>query len=236
VQRARLARRRHPWVGLLAALAALIAIGWVLGAIAHDGITGDAAGRLDRSALRWFVAHREAWLTRSSRLVTEFGGSDVLVPVMTVVAIPLALRQRSVRVLAYFAATYAGAELLFRSVKQLTQEPRPPLRFAIGHYDGLAFPSGHATLATAMWGAAAVAAASLSRRRVCKAAAFAAAFLIALLIGLTRLYLGAHWLTDVLGGWILGAAWIAATTLVFTRARDGTCVRGRRCSAPRSRR
>jgi len=106
-----------------------------------------------------------------------------------------------------------------------------PAAQAIGHWIGYAFPSGHATKAAAVYGmlAALLAASTSSWGR--KVALWTAALLVAGLVGLTRLYLGAHWLTDVLGGLALGGAWLF---LVLTAARTVDELR-RQTTAKRSR-
>jgi undecaprenyl-diphosphatase len=198
-------------------LAARVAAGWAFGALTQDVIAGDDAARLDRPVLDWFVDHREPWLTSSLRGVTVLGSTGFLLPFLLVVGAVLWRTRRSAVPLAYLAAGYVGAELLFRVVKQLTRRPRPPSHLAVAHYGGYAFPSGHATLATAVWGAAAltIGATSTWHRRTGLAAAAA---VVALTIGVTRLYLGAHWLTDVLAGWALGAGWLAVVTLAIRSA------------------
>jgi len=127
------------------------------------------------------------------------------------------ITRRSTAPLVYLAASYLGAGVLFRIVKQLTHRARPPAHLAVAHYGGYAFPSGHATLSVAVWGAVALtigANATWPRRT----GLVAAAAVIAITIGVTRLYLGAHWLTDVLAGWALGAGWLAVTTLAIRSA------------------
>ena len=128
------------------------------------------------------------------------------------------LRRRTARPLITLGAAYIGAELLFQIVKVLTDRQRPAAEFAYRHYSGLAFPSGHATLTAAVFGALAalIAAASTSWRT--KVASWAAALFIAIVVGVSRLYLGAHWLTDVLGGWALGAMWLTAVLVIVRPA------------------
>jgi membrane-associated phospholipid phosphatase len=110
--------------------------------------------------------------------------------------------------------------VLSDTIKTLTHRARPPVTQAIGHWTGYAFPSGHTTRATATYGmlAALLAAATPSWGR--KVAGWTAALLLAGLVGLSRLYLGASWLTDVLGGLALGAAWLFVL-LTATRVVGG---------------
>jgi len=119
--------------------------------------------------------------------------------------------------LGLLGAALAGAWLLSTLTKQLTQRPRPPATQAIGHWAGFAFPSGHATSATAAYLRDARRPAGRRHPRWGrKVVWWVAAVVAAGLVGLSRLYLGANWLTDVLGGHALGAAWL---TGLLTLAR-----------------
>ena len=201
-------------LSLTLGLAALVAVGWAFGALTQDVIAGDDAARLDRPVLDWFVDHREPWLTTVLRGVTVLGSSGFLFPFVIAVGLVLWRTRRSPVPLGYLLSCYLGAELLFRIVKELARRPRPPAHLAVTNFGGFAFPSGHATLAVAVWGAAALtvgATATWTRRT----ALAAGAAVVALTVGVTRLYLGAHWLTDVLAGWALGAGWLVVATLVI---------------------
>ena len=172
--------------------------------------------RLDRSVLDWFVAHRNASLTHALDVITALGSTGVLVPLIVVVGFWWWRRRGTARSLLFLACTYLGAEVLFQSMKALTHRARPPRRLAVHQFVGYAFPSGHATLATAVWGAFAVVL-SCGRPPRTKVVVWAGAALVAVLVGVSRLYLGAHWLTDVGAGWATGALWLAIVVAVFRR-------------------
>lgn len=208
-------------LSLTVGLAALVAAGWAFGAIAQDVIAGDEATRLDRPVLNWFVDHREPWLTTVTRGVTALGSSAFVIPFALAVGVLLWRRRRSAAPLGYLAASYLGGEILFQLVKLLTHRPRPPAGLAVLYFTGYAFPSGHTTLATAVWGAAALTVGATTTWAR-KTALAAGATLIAITVGVTRLYLGAHWFTDILGGWALGAAWLTITTLAIRSAVSTT--------------
>jgi len=112
-----------------------------------------------------------------------------------------------------------GAVALYDIVKPLVGRPRPPSSIWIGHYSGAAFPSGHATAAVALYAALALIlsmGASYERR----ALVWSGAALVVLVVGASRVYLGAHWLTDVLGGYALGAAWVAVLVTIALIAKS----------------
>jgi undecaprenyl-diphosphatase len=133
-------------------------------------------------------------------------------------------RQRTWRPLVMMAAAFAGAAGLYDIVKPTVGRARPPAALQVGGPDkGFAFTSGHATQSIAFYGMLAVVLIiwfAPNRRLLI---AIGAAF-VTLVIGASRLYLGLHWLTDVLGGYALGLAWLSlvmvASLLVGQRARD----------------
>jgi membrane protein DedA with SNARE-associated domain/membrane-associated phospholipid phosphatase len=209
---------------LTASLLVLGAVGWAFSFVIR-GVAGGDATRVDTRVLDFFVHHREPWLTTMVKAVTALGSTQVLVPVAAVVGAVWWWRRRSWNGLLMMAGSYAGAALLFRWVQNVTDRPRPPAGLALDHFSGLAFPSGHTTQAVAVWGmvAALVALATTSWTR--KVVVWAAAALVAVTVGVSRLYLGAHWFTDVLGGWTLGALWLVA---LLTAVRTVASLRGAR--------
>ncbi len=170
---------------------------------------------LDQSLLRWFVDHREPWLTSVVRIVTTLGGSGLLIPLVLALGAWYWRRRQSLRPLALLGAAYTGAFVLSHTIKALVDRARPPALLAIGSYDSPSLPSGHATYAAAVWTMVAVVVAAGTTRRWPKVAVWVAAGAIIGTVGITRLYLAAHWLTDVVAGWAIGAVW----TLLVVRAR-----------------
>jgi membrane protein DedA with SNARE-associated domain len=225
-QLAFLVRRMQPGgalgLSLTASLIAIAGAGWAFGAVLQDVLARDDVALLDGWVQRFFVAGREPWLTPLVQAITELGNAAVLIGLIALAGLGWWTRTRSWRPLWLLASAYLGAEVLSDTVKDLTHRPRPPAAQAIGHLTGFAFPSGHATKATAVYGmlAALLAAATSSWAR--KVALWTAALLVAGLVGLSRLYLGAHWLTDVLGGFALGGVWLFA---VLTAVRTVDALR-----------
>jgi membrane-associated phospholipid phosphatase len=107
----------------------------------------------------------------------------------------------------------AGAAASYTLIKVAVGRPRPPPAIWIGHFAGAAFPSGHATQSVACYATLAVILGARRSARA-KAALWTAAVLIALIVGASRIYLGAHWLTDVLGGCALGTLLVAVIVIV----------------------
>lgn len=140
------------------------------------------------------------------RDVTALGGTTIvtMVTILGILAFAFHRRYRH-------AAVMAGAVLLAwlssDITKMLFDRPRPDL---VPHgayvYSG-SFPSGHSTLATATYLTLAMLVASLEPRRRTKALAYGLAGIVLVGVGLSRVYLGVHWPSDVLAGWCLGSAW-----------------------------
>jgi undecaprenyl-diphosphatase len=196
------------FTSLLAALSVglfvLIAYWTVVG-----GDPGPTAG--DRWALDLCNDIRATWLNDVTKAFTNLGSGAVTWPLAALAAIWLALRRRWME----FWALVAGMILIIvmvHEIKAWTDRPRPadPIVSAAGS----AFPSGHAAYATVYsWLAVTVAlrvVPGITRRSLL----VAAGLVLTLLVGLTRVYLRVHWLSDVSSGWALGLSCFAATAAV----------------------
>jgi membrane protein DedA with SNARE-associated domain/membrane-associated phospholipid phosphatase len=197
-------------------LAALCA--WAFGGLTQDVVGHDEMALVDPKVMRWVAAHRTAWATGLFKTVTWFGSTVVLIPLVLVVGGYFVGRRRDWKPFGKLAAALLGALLLYNIVKPLVARPRPPAAFAIGSFSGWAFPSGHATQSIATWGMLALVTAGMMRRR--RYLPFIGATIIVLLVGTSRTYLGAHWLSDVLGGYALGGLWLCLlVSVMLIRAR-----------------
>ena len=147
-------------------------------------------------------------LFRSMRTITFFGGAMFVAGAFVTVAGLAYLRARNVRLPLFVLASAAGGLALDDIVKFLVNRPRPDMAPVVEAL-GSAFPSGHATAATALFAAVAYV---LTRRLDRRAAVWvwAAAMFASALVALSRVYLGVHWPTDVLAGMALGGSWVAA--------------------------
>jgi len=143
--------------------------------------------------------------------VTWLRSTSVIIPTLVLVAAVLVIRRRDWRSAILLGAAVAGAVGLYNIVKLAVERPRPPSTLWIGNFSDSAFPSGHATQAAAFYGMLAMVFSAMRSLRV-RVIVWTGAAAITLVVGASRLYLGAHWLTDVLAGYALGAAWIAIVT------------------------
>ena len=179
----------------------------VLGLLLERGWASDGSTAFDSEITRWFVDHRTPTWTDAMRIVTWLGSSAVIIPLAIVVVVALLIGRRPW--LAFFVAlAVGGASLLSALAKHAIGRDRPPVDIQLQHPHGSAFPSGHATQVAATYFALAVVVTVLTKSRALRAVTWTAATLIVLLVGVSRVYLGVHWATDVLGGWLLGSVWV----------------------------
>ncbi|HEX8076568.1 MAG TPA: phosphatase PAP2 family protein [Chthoniobacterales bacterium] len=194
----------HLTIGLLV----IIAAGWWFGKIAED-ISRDAATRvLDNNITYWFVAHATPVLTAIAVTVTFFGSVGFLTSASVVIAVVLAIRRSFYRLLALTLAVGGGA-LLNLALKHLFHRQRPVLENPLVTLASYGFPSGHTMGATIFYGVLAlIVTYSIRRWWLRVLVGWGAAFAIAL-VGASRIYLGAHYFTDVIGAIAVGLAWLA---------------------------
>ena len=202
-------------LALTTALAAAGLCAWLFAGLTQDVLAGEETALLDPRVHAIMVAHRTGWLTLIMRGATWLGSSYVLVPVLIVATVVL-LRQPPWRPARRLWQAYAGSVLLYTLVKPVVNRPRPPAADLIGRVVGPAYPSGHAAQALAAWGMLAIVLAAGRSARV-RAWLFAAAAALVLLVGISRIYLGAHWPTDVYAGYALAGAWLAVLVALDLR-------------------
>lgn len=202
--------------GLSVLVIAGAACSWIFIGLTQDVFAHEEAVLTDPGVTRFVVDHRVAWATAVMKGVTWLGSNAVLIPVMVLLGGYFLVRDRDWRPAAYLIAALAGANLTYRAVKSWVGRPRPPVSLHLIRVSGFSFPSGHATAVVACWGMAAVLLGSGRTTRV-RVALWAGAALVAVLVGLSRLYLGVHWWTDVVAGHALGGLWLCVLALVFMR-------------------
>ncbi|MGH2814512.1 MAG: phosphatase PAP2 family protein, partial [Actinomycetota bacterium] len=221
-----LARRFSPegalGLSLTVGLAAEVGLGWLFGGITEDVIKGDELATRDSPVAAWLADHRVGWLTTTMRAITQLGSLRLIVPLVALTALLLLVRARRPAA-ALLVTAVTGASLLVVPVKLLIGRARPEGGGVLVLVDSFSFPSAHSAQAVATYGALAYLAGQAAPRWGQRVAAWTTATLIALLVGFSRLYLGVHWLSDVLGGYALGAGWLAiviTATATYQRLRS----------------
>lgn len=208
----------------LIVLLALVGAPWLFLSIADEVSEGETDA-LDRQLL---LAMRmpgdpsdpigPRWAEEAVRDVTALGGFTVLT-LLTIVATLLLIFHGRRRQALIFAATVVLAQLSNDLLKTFYDRDRPALVAHGSYVYSQSFPSGHSAMAAAVFLVLATVVASVEGRRRTKALIYGVAITAVVAVGLSRVYLGVHWPTDVLGGWCLGISWalVAWLALAFTR-------------------
>ncbi|GAB2693243.1 phosphatase PAP2 family protein [Thalassiella azotivora] len=163
-------------------------------------------------ALNTVVSSRE-WLVTALRFVTDLGGTEASWLVLPLVVVWLLLRRLPLLAL-YVAGTGLGAAVLSNGLKALVERVRPVVDEPVAMSHDPSFPSGHALGSTVTYGVLLLVFLPLLPRRA-RGWAFAATAAMVGAVGLTRIALGVHFPSDVLGGWSLGVVWLAVTVAAF---------------------
>jgi undecaprenyl-diphosphatase len=180
--------------------------------VTDNVVSGEDLVQSDGPIERFLIDRRTPALTVAMRVFTTMGTAWVVVPLLLAVGLAARRALGSWRPLTFLAVVVVGAVLSSTVIKLVIARPRP-VSGALVHALGYAFPSGHSTTAAAAWLSAAVVLGSLSRSRARRVVVGVVACLVVVLVGVSRIYLGVHAPTDVLGGWALGALWVAATLI-----------------------
>ena len=159
-----------------------------------------------------------ATLVAVVKAITLLGGTAVLAGIIGAAAIFLLIR-RHWRLAVYLLVTGAGALVLDPVLKALVGRLRPVLAHPIAHGTGNSFPSGHALGSIVCYGAILLVFSPAARGRW-RTAFTAGIVVLVALIGISRLLLGVHYLSDVAGGWAIGILWLGVTTFAFELTRS----------------
>lgn len=229
----RLGHWRYLGLHLTAGVLLLIGASWLLGGIADDVMTGDPLTVIDRNVSEWFHEHRTPGLTAVMQITTNFASFPWVTCVAAISAWVLWLKKAWYRLLA-LALVIPGGMALVPLLKAAFHRHRPSFADAFLIFDGYSFPSGHTMAATLLYGLLAyfvVRSSTAWNRRV---QAFLGAFIMILLIGLSRVYLDAHYLSDVLAAGAAGLAWLAFSLTAVdilrrSRNRDGSVITTETC-------
>lgn len=206
--------RAKPYVEArtLIVLLLISALGWGFAELADEMLEGDTH-EFDRAVL---LALRNpadpadplgpGWLEEFGRDVTALGGTGVLAALTLAVAGYLWIDGKR-RMMVLLLIAIVGGQVVSSLTKLGFDRPRPDLVPHGAQVYTASFPSGHAMMATVTYLTLATLLAQVEPRRALRVYLLALAIILSVSVGVSRVYLGVHWPTDVLAGWTAGAAW-----------------------------
>lgn len=195
---------------------ALFAAGWGFSGVLQGVLAKDLLVLADQSVYHFFQSLRTPWADRIFVAVTEFGDSFVNICLAGAILLVL-LGKRCYRAAGFWAIAALGGLVGVQLLKWAIHLPRP-----VNLYHGASafgFPSGHTTMNVILYGFLAI----LLLRGFSGSwrwGGVVALLLVSFVIATSRLYLGAHWLSDVLGGFFIGTSWAALLGIVYLKRPD----------------
>ena len=183
-----------------------------LGDLVAKVLDGTALGHADASVARWFAARRTPGLDRATHYATLAAETGTITVLAAVTVAFTALRWRRWREPMLVATAVVGEVTIFLAVSFLVERKRPPVRHLDQAPPTSSFPSGHVAAAICMYGALAILANERARSALVRGLFWTLALLVPVAVGVSRMYRGMHYLTDILGGVLLGGVWLYVAT------------------------
>jgi undecaprenyl-diphosphatase len=200
-------------LALTVAFAVAVVAGVAVGILLYLLRSQPRLAAMDLSVARWAADHATTISTAFLKTVTQLGSTIVVVVVGAIVGLGTSFTTRRVAPTAFILMVLVGNSAITNLIKVLVGRARPTISVLAG-FTGQSFPSGHSAAAAACWGAVALLVArhwSHSGR----SAAFGAAAAIAVMVACSRVFLGVHWLSDVIAGLAVGWGWLALCSIAF---------------------
>ena len=215
--------RRRFMVGEVAGLAltlgvaAVLTLGVVFGQLLDSVLERDGVTVADAPVVGLLAAHREPWVITGAQVITDIGSPVGAALIALAVGGALAWFRRSWQPLLVMVLGAGGIGVIGTVIKDLVARSRPPQAVAALSEHGFSFPSGHTTGTTVVWLLSAwMLTCWVLSRLALQVVVWTGALLMVVAVGVTRIYLGVHFPTDVLAGWALGAAWAVTVALAVS--------------------
>lgn len=203
---------RQEWRALLLFGIIFLVATWLCFEVIEEVFLESGVFAPDQAVYAALQSLRTPWLDQVMTAITELGDTPVVIAIAVVVALWL-IRERAWHTLTYWLMAIGGGSLINSAIKLGLHRVRP----GDMHYDGVSvfsFPSGHSTTNAVLYGFLII----IMSRKLPFLARIPVVITLVLLVGLiafSRLYLGAHWLSDVAGGLFFGSGWLALLGLFY---------------------
>ena len=181
---------------------------------------GNPLGGIDHRIALWFHTHLTPAFVSVLKDITEFGSSEWIAIVLALTVLYFVFKRWWVPLLTLIVAV-PGGMLLNEWLKMLVHRHRPFVDGWFVDWSGYSFASGHTIGATLLYGQIALFLFPVLKSRRARALLLSVALFVVALIGFSRIALGAHYLTDVLAGMFLGAAWLSVCLICSRRFHRG---------------
>jgi len=196
---------RHVIIGLVLSVLFTVAFARLLDLVKDNG---SDVTPFDKNILYWMRAHRAPALTQAAIFFAHIGSPPVIVGIGAGAAL-LGLVWRKVRGAAWtLPIAVIGSGLIIQGVKLIVKRPRPSFFTPLLHEAGFSFPSGHSLIAMVVYGLLGYFALHLFKNRAARLLVRIVTVLVVFLVGVSRVYVGVHFPTDVLAGWTAGVPWL----------------------------
>jgi undecaprenyl-diphosphatase len=190
------------------------AAGLAIFAAIAEGVEEGMTQHFDESVLQWFAQRRTPFLDEAALEVTTLGNGIVLIMIVLIASVFLWQTQHKWSASLLIFATLTG-KLLNTMLKLSYDRTRPSIVDSLTDVHSASFPSGHAMSAMVVYGSVAYLVGRLEPGRHLKRTTWLVAALVILAIGISRMYLGVHYPSDVVAGFIAGAGWIGFLVAVM---------------------
>ncbi len=175
--------------------------------------------QIDLGIMNFIIAFRSEWLTKALVFFTYLGDWQVIIGLGIIAIIILGLLREKWKIF-FLAAALISGEVIKELLKFLIHRQRPDAVFSLLPENGYAFPSGHAVMSVIFYGMVGYFIYQACKKKWQRIILLVATAILVFLIGYSRIYLGVHWISDILAGWLIGGVILAFFIVKLKNIKD----------------